>query len=336
MNGMSLEIGMHFIRININSLLPKTDEVRYIANITNASIIGINETKPGKTILSSGFEVDGYDLVRRDQSRRSGVPYYIKSSIAYSYKDSFCSNTESIFVDMFLPKSKSIQLGILYRPPDKSDFVKHINNVFIETGVLDKQECYLLGDVNINLILDEKEIFSNKSYRTNGQNFLPLTKSYLDFCFSFSLEQIISIPTRVTSKTATLIDHVLANSFQKVGQCGVIELGISDQDLVYCTKKTPSLNPNEHNGRSIRSMKNNTKEKCLEPLRKTDFPDYTTFTYLSKAHQAFIFKLSEVIDLLCPNKKLRLKANSKPWIDSGTISAIRKRDKLFKNTKNLV
>ena len=83
-------------------------------------------------------------------------------------------------------------------------------------------------------------------------------------------------------------------------------------------------------------MKNNTKEKCLESLRKTDFPDCTTFTYLSKVHQAFIFKLSEVIDLLCPNKKLRLKANSKPWIDSGTISAIRKRDKLFKNTKNLV
>ena len=31
---------------------------------------------------------------------------------------------------------------ILHRQPDKSDF---INNVFTETGVLDKQECYLLG-----------------------------------------------------------------------------------------------------------------------------------------------------------------------------------------------
>ena len=32
----------------------------------------------------------------------------------------------------------------------------------------------------------------------------PLTKGYLDFSFSFSLEQLISISTRVTSKTATL------------------------------------------------------------------------------------------------------------------------------------
>ena len=164
-----------------------------------------------ETILSNELEVDGYSLVRFDQSRRSGGDAcYIKISIAYSYKDSFCSNTKSIFVDIFLPKSKPILLDILYRPPNKSDFVNH-NNVFTETGLLDKQEFYLLGDLNINLILEEKEIFSNKSYRSNSQNLPPLTKSYLDFCFSFSLE-LISRPTRVTGKTATVIDHVLTNS----------------------------------------------------------------------------------------------------------------------------
>ena len=56
-------------------------------------------------------------------------------------------------------------LGILYRLPNKLDFAKHINNVLTETRVLYNQECYLLEDSNINLILDEKEIFSNKSYR---------------------------------------------------------------------------------------------------------------------------------------------------------------------------
>ena len=174
--------GMYFIPININNPMPKIDEVRHIANKTNASIIGISETKLDETILSSELEVDGYDLVRLDQSRRSGgVACDIKSWIAYSYEDSFCSNTESIFLDIFfLPKSKPILLGILYRPPDKSDFVKH-NNVFTEAGVLDKQECYLLGDLNINLILDEKEIFSNKSFRTNGQNLPYLTKGLSRF-----------------------------------------------------------------------------------------------------------------------------------------------------------
>ena len=35
-------------------------------------------------------------------------------------------------------------------------------------------------------------------------------------------------------------------------------------------------------------------------------------------------------DLLCQSKKLRLQASSNPWIDSGTISAIRRRIKRFK------
>ena len=88
-------------------------------------------------------EVHGYGLVKVNRLRRGGgVTCYIKNLMAYCYKYGFCSNTESIFVDIFLSKSKSIPLGILYRPPNKSDFVKHIN-IFTETGVLDKQECII-------------------------------------------------------------------------------------------------------------------------------------------------------------------------------------------------
>ena len=80
--------GMYFIPININNPMPKIDEVRHIPNKTNASIIGISETKLDETILSSELEVDGYDLLRPDQSRRGGgAASYIKSSIVYSYKD---------------------------------------------------------------------------------------------------------------------------------------------------------------------------------------------------------------------------------------------------------
>ena len=69
-------------------------------------------------------------------------------------------------------------------------------------------------------------------------------------------------------------------------QCNRI---ISDHDLVCCTRKTPSLKPNRHNNVSVRSMKNYTEEKLLELLRKTNFRDYTAFTYLNKAYQHFIF-----------------------------------------------
>ena len=75
-----------------------------------------NETKLDETILSSELKFDSYGLVRLDRSKRGGVvACYIKSSIACSYKDSFCSYIKSIFAGIYLPKSKPILRGILYR-----------------------------------------------------------------------------------------------------------------------------------------------------------------------------------------------------------------------------
>ena len=46
--------------------------MHYIANITNPSFFRVSETKLDETVLSSELEVDGYDLVRLDRSRRGG------------------------------------------------------------------------------------------------------------------------------------------------------------------------------------------------------------------------------------------------------------------------
>ena len=117
----------------------------------------------------------------------------------------------------------------------------------------------------------------------------------------FFLQQLILVLTKITSKIATLIGYVLTDCSQKVSQCYVIQLGISDHDLIYCIRKTSLFKLNKHN--EIRSMKNYTKEKILDLLRKTDFPDYGTYTCLKEAYLDFFLKLNEVIDLLCPGSK---------------------------------
>ena len=57
---------MHFIHLNINNILPRIDEIRYIAKLTNATVIGLSETKLDNAVLSSQLEIEGYDLVRSD------------------------------------------------------------------------------------------------------------------------------------------------------------------------------------------------------------------------------------------------------------------------------
>ena len=77
---------MHFIHLNINSFLPKIDEIRYIAELKNATVIGLSETKLDKTVLSSELEIEGYDLIKSHRSRRGGgVACFVKSSISYNW-----------------------------------------------------------------------------------------------------------------------------------------------------------------------------------------------------------------------------------------------------------
>ena len=145
--------------------------------MSNTSIIGIGETKPNNFILASETEIEGYDLLRLDWSLRGGgVACYIKRSLAYSYKDNFCKSTETIFVDIFLPKRKPMLVSILYRPPDKNDVAKNLEETFTWCDILENQECYFLEDFNINLLHNGKNTFEKKGC-TSKLKFLPsLTK----------------------------------------------------------------------------------------------------------------------------------------------------------------
>ena len=52
-----------------------------------------------------------------------------------------------------------------------------------------------------------------------------------------SLKQLIRCPTRVPCNISTLIDHIFTNSTEKTFQSGIIDPGISDHKLLFCTRK---------------------------------------------------------------------------------------------------
>ena len=76
------------------------------------------------------------------------------------------------------------------------------------------------------------------------QNRIPstsLVSQYKLFCQRCPLELIIKHATRTTRTSSTLIDHILTNSREKISQGGVIDIGISDHQLIYLTQKLQSL-----------------------------------------------------------------------------------------------
>ena len=56
--------GIHLLHLNVNSLLPKIDEIRYIAECTNAAVIGIAASRLNKYIFQSEIQIDNYDFFR--------------------------------------------------------------------------------------------------------------------------------------------------------------------------------------------------------------------------------------------------------------------------------
>ena len=60
--------GIHLIHLNVNSLLPKIDEIQYITVHTNAAVIGISESKLDETISQSGIQMSTNELLRCDKN----------------------------------------------------------------------------------------------------------------------------------------------------------------------------------------------------------------------------------------------------------------------------
>ena len=74
---------------------------------TNASIVGNSETKLDNSISSSEIEIEDYDLLRLDQSRREGgVVCYVKKRLAYIYKYNF-GKIPKLFLLIFFYKKLS-------------------------------------------------------------------------------------------------------------------------------------------------------------------------------------------------------------------------------------
>ena len=120
--------GLHFIHLNINSLLPKIEELRITAKSTNAAIIGISESKLDESVLEPEIQIDDYKILRCDRNRHGGgVACYIRNDLSYNIISIFQSENESVFFEILLPNSKPITVGTIYRLPNQSNFLEVLN-----------------------------------------------------------------------------------------------------------------------------------------------------------------------------------------------------------------
>ena len=81
MNGTFL----HSIQLNINRLLPKIEELSFIAKSTNTAVIGISESKLDASVLEQEISIDNYKILCCNSNRHGGgEACYIRNDLTYS------------------------------------------------------------------------------------------------------------------------------------------------------------------------------------------------------------------------------------------------------------
>ena len=123
--------GLHFIHLNVKSLLLKIDENRLISIQTRAACLCISETWLVDSILESETDISNYTIRRKDINRHGGgVCMYVRSNIAFNACDDLNhEELEATWIDILLPKTKRILCGVLYRPPNQSNFYQVLESV---------------------------------------------------------------------------------------------------------------------------------------------------------------------------------------------------------------
>ena len=112
------------------------------------------------------------------------IACYVRNDLSFTKRNFFPHDIETIFIEIYLPKSKPMTVGIVYRSPSQTNFLESINENFYKLDTINK-ETYTLGNFNINLYLNNKYIFEKNS--TTVSNTVPYDiRTYQEFCNVFN------------------------------------------------------------------------------------------------------------------------------------------------------
>ena len=122
----------------------------------------------------------------------------------------------------------------------------------------------------------------------NNKSVLSGVKSYYEFCTFFSLHQPIMVPTRITCHNATVIDHILASYPGRVTQLAIVDVGLCDHQLIFCTRKVSSIKRGTHKHIKFRSFKHYSVDLFKETLTGISFANYQDFNDTTEAYDDLI------------------------------------------------
>ena len=320
--------------LNVASLPLNFDDLHTILAALNFEfdVIGITETRLKKNHpLCSNISLENY--ITEDnltESSAGGTRLYISNKLSYKNRNDLqmykAKQLESSFIEIINTDSPNIIVGCIYKHPSMS--IEEFTEDFIETlfQAISKErnkKVYLMGDFNIDLL------------KTNDHR---NTSNFINLIESNGYMPKILLPTRITSRSKTLIDNIFTNSFNTATVSGNLTCTVSDHlpQFLIIPSNIGAL-PKQHNI-FVRNMRKFSENDFITDLNKLDWVHLldTGMGNLDRSFDTFLTTINTLLDKHAPLKKANkkdLKLQQKPWITKGILNSIRNRDIIFRKLK---
>lgn len=309
--------------INVRSIHKNFENLTdFIEKFNNEiSIVLLTETWLKKN--DAPITLSNYSFIHqpRNQKRGGGVGMLIAENLNYKVRSDLSVNSSSLELMgiEITGLHQNIIIIVLYHPPNTcpEQFNLELNKTLLKLGESSKA-IILGGDTNLDLMTT-----NNKA-----------TEQMIDSILSHGIVPNISHPTRITSKSATLIDNIFTRAIEVSKSVVINFTEISDHNPIFIiTNIKLQVKGNKH-FRNNYNVSINYSYENIEKFKmylNHHYPDFNAMDDPDKA-SAYLIDIITNYKLIHLTKKSSSRRTTpiKPWMTKKLIVELRKRDTLFK------
>ena len=316
------------MHLNIPSLNKNINDLHiFISTLPfKPDVISLSEARVDQPLQN--IDIEGYNLVhvKPKYGQAGGVAVYTTVRLCFAQMNSFpLHGSESIWLKVqHQNDSKTFVIGTIYRHPQESVDLFVDFSQCLEKLTNDNSTFYILGDININI---------NKGAFESSQ-----AKNYTNATTSSGAISVVTLPTRVTNNSSTVIDHIITNDLNHHVTPRVIRSSMTNHYVVACkiskfkaSRKQVASPLYRDKSKFNNNVYNEDLFGKLESLFRINFP--LNCDNFDLVFDQFVEIISTTINKHAPQKRMSRKQARlamKPWITKGILLSIRKKNSMFK------
>ena len=318
------------VHFNIDSILAegRLEQSTKMCRILPISVLVITETKLDQTIPNNLIMINGYhEPVRRDRlvngRNGGGVLVYVADYLIFEQKVQFqADNFEHVWVDVKV-REKWITINALYRPPNQTS---NDHELFLDTAqdILEKLNEYkkaslklITGDLNFGNIYCKNIELRPK----------PLDLAAGDLFTSFGYKQLISIPTRLTENTLSLVDLIFIDNLDEVECHGTLPK-IADHDGIIASFKFKT-EKTKLKTKTLFDYKNADVIGLTKFIKEFNFDEVVFRQPIKDQPNVFSQVLTDAFSKFLPKKTITIRETDAPWCNNFTRLLLRKKNRNY-------